>query len=112
MESKPLHEERYIATLAERCWHTVRTMVTPPTGSEVKAGANWNHVVWNLQQTGMPRKQANAVVRRLLADRKLTARKYGASWWLYEDKQPIVVSQPIVSQPLGKKRLRARYLGI
>jgi hypothetical protein len=86
MESKPLHEERYVGTLAERCWPTVRGMVTPPSGSEVKAGANWKHIVWNLQQTGMPRKQADAVVRRLMSDRKLTARKYGRAYVLFECK--------------------------
>lgn len=106
MESKPLHEERYIATWAERCWPTVRAMVTPPDGSENKPGANWKHIVWNLQQTGMPRKQADAVVRRLMSDCKLTARKYGSAWWVYE-----VRHAPLETTYFGRRRLRARRLG-
>lgn len=81
-----MHEERYIGVHAERYWPTVQAMVTPPVGSGNKAGANWKHLVWNLQQTGMPRKQADAVVRRLMSDRKLTARKYGSAYVLFECK--------------------------
>lgn len=68
------------------CATTVRALVTPPDGSEVKAGTNWKHIVWTLQQTEMPRKQADAVVRRLLSDRRLTARKYGRAYVLFERK--------------------------
>ncbi len=84
MASKPPHEERYVGNLAERCWPTVRALVTPQPGSEAKPGANWKHVAWNLQLTGMPRQQADAVVRRLLADRRLTARRYGRAYILFE----------------------------
>lgn len=105
MGSKPLHEERYIGTWAERCWPTVRTMVSPPEGSEVRPGATWKHLVWNLQQTGMPRKQADAVVRRLMADRKLTARKYGSAYVLFEVKAQVRTQGP--PRRLGRQGMEA-----
>lgn len=104
MPKKELHQQRYIATHAEKLWPTIRAMVSPPEGSNDKPGKNRKTIAYDLHLAGyLRRREADAVVTRLIADRMLRPVKYGASWWVYE--RP---AEPV--RFFGPKRIRGGVL--